>query len=127
VLLRDGLAAAELGEVDPQQEPAAAGDQVAADTLADRNLDTEFFAAFADQRLGLGLVGFDLAAGELPLPRELGRVGAGGGEDAGSGADRGADDDGERLGGAVPGLGLFGAWVGHGGSLSARSDPSRHR
>lgn len=93
MLLRVRLALGDRREVHPQQVPAVAGREVAADAFADFDLDAELLAAFAAQCLGLGLVRFDLAARELPQSGELGRVGAGGGEDAVLGADRGADDD----------------------------------
>jgi hypothetical protein len=100
VLLRVRLAAFEVGVVDPQEEPAAAGGEVADDALADPDLDAELLAALAAQRLCLGLTGFELAAGELPQAGQLGRVGAGGGQDRAAGADRGGDDD-AGFGGAL--------------------------
>src|SRR5882724_10491436 len=47
---------------------------VAADAGADLDPYAELLHAFADQRLGLGLPGLDLAAGKLPSAGDLGRI-----------------------------------------------------
>jgi hypothetical protein len=59
----------------PQHRPAVRERHVGADPGADLDPHTELLGALAGQRLSFGLAGFDLAAGELPAARNLGRRG----------------------------------------------------
>src|SRR5215468_11282276 len=66
----------ELGEVHLQDRPAVRQWYVLPDPGADLHMDAELLDALPDQRLDLGLPGLDLAAGKLPSPGDLGRIGA---------------------------------------------------
>jgi hypothetical protein len=79
-------------EVDLEQGATVAQPHVAPDARADFYAYAQFLITFADQRLDLGLAGLHLAASELPLAGDLGRIRPFAREYAPTGDDRGADD-----------------------------------
>src|SRR5207245_2530982 len=83
----------ELGQVHLEYGAPVRERYVRAHPGAHLDRDPELLDALADERLRLGLPRLHLPAGELPTPRDLGRVGTRTGENATILDNRRADDD----------------------------------
>lgn len=72
----DRFARAELAGIDAQQTRQTKGRQIVTDPPSDVHCHAQLLGAFPLQRSRFRLAGLDLAAGQLPLPGQLGRIAA---------------------------------------------------